>query len=62
MKYIAIAAAALSVLSLASCGSMDRSVASWTGVARTCVDGVTYLQFTSGAVAQRTIDDKLVAC
>lgn len=52
----------LAVLSLTACGKVDRMVASITGEAKTCVDGVTYLQFTSGATPQYTIDGKLVAC
>jgi len=34
---------------LSGCGVWDRGVASVTGIAHTCVDGVMYLQFTSGA-------------
>lgn len=49
--------------SLTGCGWFERKVAAVTGGAtKTCVDGVTYLQFTSGASPQYNIDGKLVAC
>lgn len=49
-------------VALVGCGKFDRLEASLTGVAKTCVDGVTYLQFTSGATAQLGLDGKPVAC
>jgi hypothetical protein len=60
MKYITvIALAAL----LAGCGVIDRKVAGFTGGAsETCIDGVTYLQFTSGATVKVDRDGKPVAC
>lgn len=60
MKYLILAVLALS---LGACGKIDRTVASWTGDAtKTCVDGVTYLQFTSGATVQVDINGKPVGC
>lgn len=51
MKRFSILAILLLVLS--GCGQIDRSMAKFTGNAtKTCVDGVTYLQFTSGATVQ----------
>ena len=51
------------VLSLASCGYIDRSLSTITGSAsKICVDGVTYLQFTSGATVQLDKTGKLVQC
>ena len=60
MKYITvIALAAL----LAGCGVIDRKVAGLTGGAsETCIDGVTYLQFTSGATVKVDRTGKPVAC
>jgi hypothetical protein len=50
-------------LFLSACGQFDRDMASMTGSAtKTCVDGVTYLQFTSGATVQLDITGKPVAC
>lgn len=50
-------------ISLTGCGWFDRKVAAVTGGAtKTCVDGVTYLQFTSGAVVQVDANGKPVAC
>ena len=60
MKTILILAL---VATLTGCGWMDRKVAAFTGGAsKTCVDGVTYLQFTSGATVQLDINGKPVAC
>lgn len=51
------------VATLSGCGSMDRSLAKLTGDAtKTCVEGVTYLQFTSGAAVQVDRDGKPVPC
>lgn len=59
MKYFVIIATALV---LTGCGAIQRQEAHWAGRTKVCVDGVTYLQFPTGTVEQRTIDDKLVAC
>jgi hypothetical protein len=37
---------------LTGCGNINRSVAKYTGVAKACIGGVTYLQFASGATVQ----------
>lgn len=50
------------LFALASCGSASRTVANFTGRSEVCVDHVVVLQFPSGVVYKRTIDDKLVAC
>lgn len=50
-------------LVLTACGAAERSLASFTGGAtKTCIDGVTYLQFTSGATVQVDWQGKPVAC
>lgn len=50
-------------LTLTACGAVDRGVAKFTGkAAKVCVDGVTYLQFTSGATVQVDRQGKPVAC
>ncbi len=49
-------------LALSGCGGLDRTTAKWTGYAKTCVDGVSYIQFTSGAVKQEDINGKNVPC
>ena len=49
--------------SLSACGKFDRWLAGMTGDAsKTCVDGVTYLQFTSGATMQVDRAGKPVGC
>jgi hypothetical protein len=49
-------------IALAGCGAWDRSIASVTGISRTCVDGVLYLQFTSGASVAYDADGKVKEC
>lgn len=57
-KIMIFAAAML----LAGCGAADRMGAQLTGYARACVDGVEYLQFSSGATVAYTRDGKVKAC
>lgn len=57
-KLFAIAA----IVSLTACGAADRMIASTTGVAKSCIGGVTYLQFASGAAVQVDPAGKPVAC
>jgi hypothetical protein len=60
MKYVIIV---MMALSLTACGKVDRTVAGWTGNAsETCIDGVTYLQFTSGATVKVDRTGLPVAC
>lgn len=48
---------------LAGCGQVDRALSMVTGDAsRVCVDGVQYLQFTSGASVAYTPDGKVKTC
>ena len=55
--------AAVILLSVTACGQLDRELASMTGSAnKTCIDGVTYLQFTNGATVQVDQTGKPVAC
>lgn len=59
MKSIILIA---SVLFLSGCGAINRMVASTLGVARECVNGVSYLQFPSGAALEVDINGKPVCC
>lgn len=59
MKKIAIL---LCVIGLTGCGMVERSVAWLTDYSRICVDGVEYLQFTSGASVAYTADGKIKTC
>jgi hypothetical protein len=59
MRSIVLCALALS---LVGCGHADRAIAKYTGHAKMCVDGVTYLQFTSGATVQVDRDGHPVPC
>lgn len=63
MKKSVFAMAVAAVLVLSACGQVDRSLAAVTGGAsKTCVDGVMYLQFTSGATVQFDRTGKPVPC
>lgn len=63
MKLSRIAVIAGVAMAMVGCsGQWDRTVATVMGVAKTCVDGVTYLQFTSGATVQVDTTGKPVAC
>lgn len=50
------------LLALTACGKMERAVARYTGYSEMCVDGVTYIQFTSGATVKVDRDGRPVAC
>ncbi len=53
----------LTAAMLTGCGWFDRKLAAVTGGAtKTCVDGVLYLQFTSGATVAYTPDSKVKTC
>ena len=53
----------LVALTLTGCGWFERKVvANFTGYGKVCVDGVTYLQFASGAAVQVNTEGKPVAC
>lgn len=59
MKYVAM----LSVVFLLSgCGVLDRASAGITGYSRVCVDGVSYLQFTSGVTVEYDKSGSIKLC
>lgn len=58
-KLIGLLAA---VCLLSGCGQVDQAGAALFGVSKVCVDGVTYLQFTSGAAAQIDQNGRPVRC
>ncbi|MFA6199129.1 MAG: hypothetical protein WC679_01820 [Bacteroidales bacterium] len=52
-KLVMIVLAVLTVLTVTGCGRFDRWVAGVTGSAsQECIEGISYLQFTSGATVQ----------
>lgn len=59
MKYIAVL---LSCLMLSGCGMFDRAIAHYTGYSKICVDGVQYIQFTSGASVAYDANGKVKVC
>lgn len=62
MRQISLAALAVLCLVLAGCGQMERATAAWTGYSTMCVQGVSYIQFTSGASVQYNIDGSIKRC
>ena len=53
----------LLALMLSGCGKLDRLFVAITGDAsETCHDGVTYLQFTSGASVKYNADGTIAKC
>lgn len=52
----------LCVLTLSGCGSCNRSMAYLTGEVKTCVDGVLYYQFPSGAAVAYDQEGKVRKC
>jgi len=59
MKYMILV---LIVLSLTGCVIVERATARITGSSKMCVEGVSYIQFTSGASVQYGTDGKIVLC
>lgn len=51
----------LSVATL-GCGALGRDIAKLTGYSKSCVEGVSYLQFASGVTVQYAPDGKVVTC
>ena len=62
-KRVLFVALIVGLLSLQGCGWFDRKLAAATGGAtQTCVDGVLYLQFTSGATVAYNKDGTIKTC
>ena len=60
--WLSILTGIIVVLLLSACGYVDREIAKVTGdPSKTCVNGVIYLQFTSGAALLVDTDGKPVA-
>ncbi len=53
---------ALACLLLTSCGQISRTIAKWTGKDEVCVDGVKYLQFTSGVSVKYNQNGSIAIC
>ena len=62
LNGLAYASIALLIAGIAGCGVVDRAVGGLTGYSKMCVDGVSYLQFTSGASVQYDQTGKVVTC
>lgn len=50
------------VICLSGCGLFNRGVAKITGHAKSCVDGVQYLQFASGVTVSYNRDGSVKNC
>lgn len=47
---------------LTGCGQISRITALWTGYDEVCVDGVSYIQFSSGVSVKYDQSGKVVSC
>jgi hypothetical protein len=62
-KILALGLGAVALLSLSACGRIDRGIAGLTGKGtEVCHRGVTYVQFTSGAVVAVDRAGKPIPC
>lgn len=52
----------VALISLTGCGSASRMGANISGTSKSCIGGVTYLQFPSGVAVQVDRTGKPVAC
>ena len=52
----------LIVIFLTGCGQCSRIKAAYAGYDKMCVEGISYIQFTSGATAQVDLEGKPVRC
>lgn len=59
MKYFLVL---LFCLMVSGCGAFDRAVAHYTGYSKICVDGIQYIQFTSGASVAYDANGKVKVC
>ncbi len=59
---LAIATVVIVASLLSGCGWFDRVTAIATGWSRICIDGVSYIQFASGASVEYTRDCKVKTC
>jgi hypothetical protein len=50
------------VFLLSGCGAFERSVAFLNSYSKICVDGVEYIQFTSGASVSYNVDGSIKVC
>ena len=62
MKFAYVIAALVMISSLGGCGYVGRINATYTGFSKMCVEGVSYIQFTSGASVQLDKNGKIVEC
>ena len=52
----------LTIAFFTACGSINRGCASVTGSSKECVDGVLYIQFTSGSSVAYNTDGTIKRC
>lgn len=63
MKKLSILVILMATLLMSGCGFYDRYVtANVTGYSTSCIDGVSYLQFPSGATVQYNADGTVKKC
>lgn len=52
----------ITIVTLSACGAAERAGATITGYSETCIKGVTYYQFTSGAVVGYDTNGAVLKC
>jgi hypothetical protein len=62
MKRIKRIATFILLLTMVGCGSVSRDCATWTGNDKVCIDGVQYIQFTSGVSVAYNQDGTVKVC
>jgi len=61
VMFVAIALIVIAT-TMTGCGRFDNKVAEYVGSAKTCIDGVQYIQFKSGASVAYTPDGEVKTC
>lgn len=64
LSYVIIAVASAILFSrfISGCGACSRTLATITAYDKICVDGVSYVQFTSGASVEYDRDGRIKTC
>lgn len=62
MKFAKMMVLAVALMFTVGCGQIDRVNAQMTGYSTKCINGVTYIQFASGATVMVDQEGKPVKC
>jgi len=62
MKKCLLVLALMFLVGQSACDGCSRTVARYTGYSRLCIDGVSYLQFSSGASVEYNANGMIKTC